>query len=83
MSPGNRTPTGIQSLDEGTKTPESIDKRREGALKAVLAFSPKSGLAVECAKIEALFLIAELLAELNAKLDLQRRDREFEKRSDG
>jgi|HubBroStandDraft_5_1064220.scaffolds.fasta_scaffold1003905_2 hypothetical protein len=47
-----------------------LDKRRAGAIAGVLN-SPDVArrLAAECAKIEALFLIAEQLAELNQRLD--------------
>jgi hypothetical protein len=55
------------------KTAE-INERRKGALKGLLtAVEGRSiagaNVASDCAKIEALFLIAEQLAELNEKLE--------------
>jgi len=54
------------------KTPEWIHRRREGALQSVLeSGTAHPGLAIECAKIEALFLIAEQLTVLNEKLEVE------------
>lgn len=55
-----------------TKTPKSIHERRQGALKGVLSAvqsrTPPTE-AIECAKIEALFLIAEQLAAIRILLE--------------
>jgi hypothetical protein len=47
-----------------------LDERRKGSLKGVLVGLENRApyVAIECAKIEALFLIAIQLAELNEKL---------------
>lgn len=49
-------------------TPAELDERRKGAIAGILK-SPSTSLPAECAKVEALFLIAIELATLNAKLE--------------
>jgi hypothetical protein len=51
-------------------TAAEVNERRKGALKGVLVMGGRaSSVSIECAKIEALFLIAEQLATLNEKLE--------------
>jgi hypothetical protein len=52
-------------------TPAEVNERRKGALQGVLVGVQNRSpyVAIECAKIEALFLITEQLAALNEKLN--------------